>query len=241
VPSFQVLFTDRHGGVGSPPFDTANLSGAVGDDPETVEANRAALARRLGIARDRLVLMEQVHGNAVARIEAPPTADRVAGVDALVSTAPGLGLVALAADCVPVVLADPAAGVVAVAHAGRRGVASGLVPATLAVMAGAGANVHEVQAWLGPAACGRCYEVPADLQHEVAAAVPDARSTTHAGTPALDLRAGIAGQLRQAGAATPPVVDPRCTLEDATLFSHRRDGGRTGRQAGVVVLRPVRA
>jgi YfiH family protein len=269
VSSFEVVFTDRRGGFGTGPFASANLSEAVGDDRTAVSANRAALARRLRVDPARLVLMEQVHGAEVARVaDAPPgraggppawvvvtaegadaaaghgsgtvaAAGRVPGVDGLVTTATELALVALAADCVPVVLVDPRAGVAGVAHAGRRGVAAGVVPSTVDAMIAAGAAASAVAAWLGPAACGACYEVPADVQDEVAAAVPESRCVTRAGSCGLDLRAGIAGQLRRAGVA-PPHVDPRCTIEDATLFSHRRDHGRTGRHAGVVMLRSGR-
>ena len=85
---------------------------------------------------------------------------------------------------------------------------------------------------LGPAICGRCYEVPAAMRDEVEAALPGSAAVTHRGTPGLDLRAGLARQLRGAGVAG-VAVDPRCTAEDPDLFSHRRDG-TTGRQAGLI-------
>jgi copper oxidase (laccase) domain-containing protein len=88
---------------------------------------------------------------------------------------------------------------------------------------------------IGPAACGRCYEVPAEMRDEVAAVVPAAYSTTSRGTPGLDIRAGVAEQLASAGVAS-AAVDPRCTIEDPGLFSYRRDG-RTGRFAGYVWLK----
>ncbi|MGI5168860.1 laccase domain-containing protein [Spirillospora sp. CA-253888] len=97
-----------------------------------------------------------------------------------------------------------------------------------------GADPARIRAAIGPAACGGCYEVPAAMRDEVAAAVPGSRATTRRGTPGLDIRAGIAGQLADAG-VTAVTVDPRCTLETPDLFSYRRDG-RTGRFAGFVWL-----
>jgi copper oxidase (laccase) domain-containing protein len=111
--------------------------------------------------------------------------------------------------------------------------AGGVVTATLAAMQDLGGDPAATTALVGPAICGQCYEVPASMQDEVAAIVPAARSTTRSGTPALDVRAGIASQLRAAGVATVE-VDPTCTAEAEMLYSHRRDGV-TGRFAGIAV------
>jgi copper oxidase (laccase) domain-containing protein len=101
-------------------------------------------------------------------------------------------------------------------------------------MASLGARARNVTALLGPAVCGECYEVPEAMQADVARVAPAAAVRTRRGTPGLDLRAGLDERLRAAG--IPEVVhDPRCTMEDPTLFSHRRDG-TTGRQAGLVWL-----
>jgi YfiH family protein len=137
---------------------------------------------------------------------------------------------------VPVLLADPVAGVVVAVHAGREGFRQGVVPAALSAMASLGARARNVTALLGPAVCGECYEVPAQMQADVARIAPSAAVSTRSGTPGLDLRAGVGEVLRAAG--IPEVVhDPRCTVEDPLLFSHRRDGV-TGRQAGLVWLDP---
>jgi hypothetical protein len=134
------------------------------------------------------------------------------------------------ADCVPVLLADPVAGVVGAVHAGRIGVTLDVVGRTVERMRSLGAG--EVRAWIGPHVCGRCYEVPAELRDEVAAVVPATRSETSWGTPALDLGAGVAAQLAAAG--VPSVSVERCTLEDDRLHSYRRDGADSGRLAGLV-------
>jgi polyphenol oxidase len=227
------VVTDRRGGRSRSPHDSFNLGDHVGDDPADVAANRERVARELGVPGERLVWMNQVHSARVAVVDGPQEGP-VAGTDALVTATSGLVLCVLVADCVPVLLADPVAGVVAAVHAGREGVRQGVVPATLSAMASLGARARHVSALLGPAVCGDCYEVPGEMQAEVARVAPAAAVRTRKGTPGLDLRAGVADGLRRAG--IPEVVqDPRCTVEDRHLFSHRRDGV-TGRQAGIVWL-----
>ncbi|MDP5184248.1 peptidoglycan editing factor PgeF [Blastococcus sp. BMG 814] len=227
------VVTDRRGGRSRPPYDSFNLGSHVGDDPGDVAANRARVARELGVGEDRLVWMDQVHGTGVAVVERPQDGP-VPATDALVTATPGLVLAVLAADCVPVLLADHEAGVVAAVHAGREGLRKGVLPAALSAMASLGARARNVTALLGPAVCGACYEVPGEMQREVARVAPAAAVPTRAGSAGLDLRAGVEEILRRAG--IPEVVqDPRCTVEDPTLYSHRRDGV-TGRQAGLVWL-----
>ncbi len=225
------IVTSRAGGVSRPPYESFNLGAHVGDDPAAVAANRDRLARAAKLKPDRLVWMQQVHGAAVATVDGPRP-EPVPETDALVTATPGLALVVLVADCVPVLLASPAA--VAAVHAGRVGAAAGVVPAAVAAWVAAGADPGAADALVGPAVCGACYEVPAAMRDEVEAALPGSATTTRGGTPGLDLRAGLARQLTGLGVGR-VVLDPRCTAEDPTLFSHRRDG-TTGRQAGLVWL-----
>lgn len=230
----RLLFTGRYDeGVSAPPYDRANLADHVGDAPAAVAANRAALAHRVGVPPERLVVMSQVHGRDVAVVDAPRPAP-VPRVDALLTATPGLALMVLVADCVPLLLAaaTPAGGLVAAVHAGRRGVELGVVPAVLRRVRQLGGR--EVRAELGPSICGACYEVGADVQAAVTAVLPEASARTSRGTAALDLRAGVAAQLRAAG-VTDITSDAPCTAEDPGSFSYRRDGV-TGRGAGVVVL-----
>jgi YfiH family protein len=142
----------------------------------------------------------------------------------------------IAADCVPVTMTDLDAGVLAVAHAGRRGMATDIVTRTLRLMASHGARPTAVTAWLGPAICGGCYEVGEVVQDEVATVVPAARCLTRDGTPGLDLHAGVRSQLVDAGVRDIR-ADPRCTLEHDDLYSYRRDGV-TGRHGVAVALVP---
>ena len=125
--------TTRDGGVSAPPFDTFNLGDHVGDDPAAVAANRARLAAAIGLSVERVIWMNQVHGDHVEFVDAART-EAFDATDALVTTAPGLALAVVTADCVPVLLADAEAGVLGAAHAGRVGAASGVVLRTLEAM-----------------------------------------------------------------------------------------------------------
>jgi polyphenol oxidase len=232
------VFTTRAGGASRGPYAAFNLGGGVGDDPAAVAANRARLATAVGLPAPQVVWMKQVHGIAVRIVDPPgadPAADRPTppeAMDGIVTTATDLGLAVLVADCVPLLAGDPRSGVIGAAHAGRLGAAAGIDLALLDTMARAGASVAAVEVLMGPAICGRCYEVPAAMRDEVDAALPGSASTTSRGTPGLDLRAGLARRLRARGVAG-VVVDPRCTYEDPDLFSHRRSAP-TGRLAGLI-------
>ncbi|HEY2763875.1 MAG TPA: peptidoglycan editing factor PgeF [Pseudonocardiaceae bacterium] len=224
------VVTTREGGVSLPPYDSFNLGGHVGDRAEAVAANRERLAAGVGLAADRLVWMEQVHGRTVVPVE-PGAVEPVPATDGVVTAVPGLAVVVVVADCVPVLLADPVAGVVGAVHAGRVGARAGVLAVALSAMQRLGARTDRVEALLGPSACGQCYEVPADMQADVSEHLPGSACRTHRGTPGLDLRAGLWRQLAEAGVARIG-VDPRCTIEDRTLYSYRRDG-TTGRLAAL--------
>jgi hypothetical protein len=150
--------------------------------------------------------------------------------DALVTTSPGLALVMMGADCLPVLLAG--GGVVGAAHVGRGGLQAGVLAEVVRVMRGEGAT--DVTAVIGPGICGSCYEVPGSMAGEVERAAPGSRCTTSKGTVGLDLVAGATGQLAVLG--VPATHIGGCTLEQPErFFSYRRDG-RTGRHGGVVWL-----
>ncbi|MET9952635.1 peptidoglycan editing factor PgeF [Streptomyces sp. NPDC006339] len=227
-------FTDRWGGVSAVPYEELNLGGAVGDDPAAVRTNRARAAAGLGLDPERVVWMNQVHGADVAVVDGPWTTPDIPSVDALVTARRGLALAVLTADCVPVLLADPVAGVAAAVHAGRPGMVAGVVPAALKAMADLGADPSRVTARTGPSVCGRCYEVPEAMRAEVAAAEPAAHAETSWGTPAVDVAAGVRAQLERLGVRD--VGDAGvCTLESRDHYSYRRDR-TTGRLAGYVWL-----
>lgn len=236
-PVVEVGFT--RGGTGAPNgsaarsagrFGALNLGGHVGDDPLSVEGNRAALAGELGLGRERLVFMRQVHGSSVQEVSSPWQGE-VPEADGIITTATDLALAVLVADCVPVLLHDGAAGVVAAVHAGRPGLIAGVVPAAVRRMRALGAR--DIAAVVGPSVCGRCYEVPAEMVVAAAAVSPASVARSWTGTPAIDVAAGVVEQLAVDGVAVQWVSG--CTREDDDLYSYRRDH-QTGRFAGVVVL-----
>ena len=230
-PVIRRVVTTRAGGASAPPYDTFNLGRSVGDDPAAVRANQSRLADQIGLPPERLVWMRMVHGAGVTVVDAPQ-AEPVPGTDGLVTAQPDLALVVDVADCVPVLLADDHAGVVGAVHAGRPGAAAGVVPAAVAAMVRLGARVDRIDALLGPAICGACYEVPPAMQADVESALPGSACRTRQGTAGLDLRAGISRQLADAGVPT-IAVDPACTYEDPRFYSYRAERV-TGRFAGLV-------
>jgi polyphenol oxidase len=226
-------FSRRQGGVSAAPYESLNLGLGVGDDPAAVAANRGALASECGLSEADLAWMTQVHGKDVSYLDAR-TPQPPGPVDAIFTDVPGRALCVLVADCLPVLIADPVARIVGAAHAGREGMVAGVVPALVDAMAWAGASPARMRALTGPAICGGCYEVPAELQAQVSATVPESRCATYDGTTGLDIPAGVRAQLTEAGVGWVRSV-PRCTRESADLFSYRRDG-RTGRFAGLIWL-----
>ena len=229
----HVAFTDRHGGYSSGDFSSFNLARHVGDDDELVAANRAALAQVIGLSGERLSFVSQVHGTDV-HIISDETQLRQEPVvaDAQLTTVAGVGLAIMVADCTPVMLADAEAGVIAAVHAGRPGMAAGVIGTTIAAMRDAGAR--DLHAVIGPSVCPRCYEVPPELRSEVAAIEPTAASVSVTGTPALDVAGAVAEQLRRADVAIDH-FSRTCTKESEDLFSYRRQK-RTGRFAGIIWL-----
>lgn len=223
----HAAFTDRYGGFSAGAYDSFNLGSHVGDNPSAVSTNRGQLAMALDLPASGLVFMNQVHGADVQTVTDP--GDESASVDAMVTTQPGIGLVVLVADCTPVLLADAPNSVIGVAHAGRPGMLSGVIPNVLDVMRSAGAK--HIEAMIGPSICPRHYEVPAEMREQAASIEPVCSSVSSTGTPAIDVAAGVAEQLRRGGASVEWLGG--CTYERHDLYSYRRDG-TTGRFGGVL-------
>lgn len=217
LPGVSAAFTDSSAG---------NLALHVGDDPSLVLQRRTELEAEMGIAAGSLQFMNQVHGATVALADGT---SRTPEADAMVSL--GTPLAVMVADCIPLLLAGTSRSgpVLSAIHAGRPGLAAGVVPAAVDRMRALGAT--GIRAWLGPSICGRCYEVPRHLQEQIAAVVPAAIATTSWGTPGLDLPAGARSQLEEAGVSVE--YSGQCTLETESLYSYRRNRN-TGRFAGVI-------
>ena len=231
--SVDWVFTDRTAGASVAPYDEANLGTHVGDDHQAVLANRARLAGELDVGPGALVTMEQVHGREVGVLtEVPEAGSPTIVADALITGIADLALVTQVADCVPVLLACPE-GLVGVVHSGWRGVVAGVVEAAIDALVDRGAHADGIRAWIGPSICAECYEVGEQVREEVSAAAPAAFAHTRWGTAAVDVRGGVLEQLDRRGVHAQVIEG--CTAEDDRLYSYRRDG-RTGRQAGAIVM-----
>jgi hypothetical protein len=230
----RFAFSDRHGGVSAAPYGSLNLGDHVGEAPQVVAENRRLAAKQLGVEPERVVYLRQVHGADVVVAREPWPDSAAPEADASVTDRPDLVLAVLIADCTPVLLADPVAGVVGAAHAGRPGMAAGVVPATIAAMRELGADPARMIAYTGPAVCAACYEVPEQMRADVAEREPASWATTRQGTPAVDVPGGVWAQLRRAG-ITEGYRSEICAMESPDHYSYRREGV-TGRFAGFVWL-----
>lgn len=221
-------FTDAVGGVSQGPLTSLNLGGHVGDDPERVRENRARVARAAGVDPESFVLMHQTHSTDVAVLPADLSSP---DADCVVTDRAGVALGVLVADCTPVLLADAEAGVIGAVHAGRPGMTGRIIDNALDAMTSLGAS--NPIAVVGPSVCGRCYEVPQEMQDAAAAVSPASRAVSWTGTPAIDVAAGVVQQL--SAREVPVTWVPGCTRESERLFSYRGDHA-TGRFAGVVLI-----
>lgn len=240
----RAFTTVRHGAGGSlPPFDRFNLgnrTAADGDDPATVERNRAELVECF-VLPSVPYWLRQVHGTEVLRFSAPPPVFAGEGMepvaDASVTSIPGVVLAILTADCLPVVFANDAGTEIGAAHAGWRGLANGVLENTVAAMH---SPAHELIAWLGPAAGPQAYEIGQEVFDTFVGADAEAASafaTTRPGHWRVDLYALARLRLARLG-ITRVYGGDLCTISDPQrFFSHRRDA-RTGRMATLVWMPP---
>lgn len=226
LPGARALFTTRRGGVSTGPYTSLNLGRWTDDDPAAVARNRALLAAQLGLAPEAIAQGRQVHGARVERRSAPPAPDAQPGeADGQATATPGLAVLVLTADCLPVALAAP--GAVAMVHAGWRGLAAGVLEEGVRALRELGAH-GPIEAAIGPGAGACCYEVGPEVH--AALGRPPERGR-------IDLKAIARERLEAAGAAAVHDV-ALCTIcaDPELFFSHRRDGGVTGRQAGLAWL-----
>jgi len=232
LPGARAVFTTRRGGVSEPPYDSLNLGLRAGPDTIAPASNRAILSRELGV---ELAYVRQVHGSAIHTVgarndpqEPPVEADGVA------TTTRGVAAMVLTADCLPVAIAG--GGAVAAVHAGWKGLAGGVIAAGARAVRELGAKAHParppgpIAAAIGPGAGACCYEVSEELHGHFAELGLGHRSGQN-----LDLQAIARAQLADAGVDETHTL-PWCTICSSLFFSHRRDHGVTGRQAGLAWL-----
>jgi YfiH family protein len=223
LPGAKVVFSSRHGGVSGGAFASLNLGLLTDDAPENVRENRSRLGRKVGLEWERFCYGRQVHGATVRRATEPPSRERpYTEEDGQATALTDAAAIVFVADCLPVLLAS--GGAVAALHCGWRPLAGGIVAEGLQALREVGGN-GPVQAAIGPGARGCCYEVGEEVHAHFADY--DARDGRN-----LDLARVARAQLERHGVV---VHDTGlCTICDERFFSHRRDRGVTGRQAGVV-------
>jgi len=219
----QILFTSREGGTSQEPFNSLNLATHVGDRSDDVAINRELLGTML--SQSAPVFMNQVHGNEV--VEVSSETNLLVTADALITREPGLPLVVLTADCLPILISSSV--VVGAVHAGRKGVLNGVIGRAVTAMRALGGV--ELVASIGPAICSECYEVDRKMYEDAIKMVPEL--ATSPAKHCLNLLSGAKSQLESYGIKISSV--DICTSHNLNFFSYRR-GAKTGRSAGVIVL-----
>lgn len=231
LPGARAAFSTRKGGVSEPPYDSLNLGVLTDDHEERVAENRRRLAAQVGLDPAHVAMGWQVHGTDIAAWDRPPAAGRdgfaspgaqLSRVDGHTTSEHDLGLLVLVADCLPVALAG--GGRVAMLHCGWRALAGGMIEKALELFD------EPPAAAVGPGIGPCCYEVGPEVLEAFSDldGVADGRL--------LDLRAVSERKLRAGGVAEVQHVDLCTYCREDLFFSHRRDGGVTGRQSGVAWL-----
>lgn len=248
LPRMVQGFTTRDGGVSAAPYDTLNLGSHVADSPAAVQTNRQRLWTDLGFQEEQVALAEQVHGDGVALVTEGRGSLPMAGADALVTDTPGVLLMLLFADCVPIYLVDPLRKAIGLAHAGWRGAAANLAAKTVRTMTEEfGCRPETCLAAIGPCIGGDSYEVGAEVADRFRS-LPGARAVNvvtlrseFGGTYNLNLRQVVFGQLLHAGirAASITVCDQDTYRNGRDFFSYRRDGV-TGRMAAFLGMKETK-
>jgi YfiH family protein len=232
LPGARAVFTTRRGGFSGGPYATLNLGRLTPDDPDAVTRNRELVQGRVG---GRLAMIRQVHGSRVRRLTDVPESYganpkiELEEADGQATSRVGIAPMVLTADCLPIALAG--GGAVAILHAGWRGLAEGVLAAGVGAVREL-ARDEPLQAAIGPGAGGCCYEVGEEVHGQFASFGERARNGSK-----LDLKLIAREQLERAGVQTVHDVQ-LCTIctPESLFFSHRRDRGITGRQAGIAWL-----
>jgi YfiH family protein len=225
-PSIRHAFFTRDGGVSDGIYASLNCGFGSGDDQGRVGRNREIAASRLGLAADRLVSCHQVHGTATITVERPWRREDNPRADGMVTAVPGIALGVLAADCAPVLFADPQARVIGAAHGGWRGALSGVMEATVAAMTALGGRAERIRAGIGPCIAQPSYEVGPEFEARFGAEDPSSgaffRAAPKTGHFLFDLPGYIAHRLSRLGLAAVEQAPHDTAAEEELFFSYRR-------------------
>src|SRR5216683_3359527 len=225
-PGIRHAFFTRQGGVSRGLFDSLNCGFGSRDDPARVEENRAIAAAQLALPVERLVTCHQIHGTAIVTVERPWPRAANPRADGMVTAVPGIALGVLAADCAPVLFADPEARVIGAAHAGWRGAVHGIVDATVEAMTRQGARRERLRAVIGPCIGGASYEVGAEFRERfLADGASNAdlfQAASRSGHFLFDLPAYVLRRLERLGVRHAAATGGDTVAEPARFFSYRR-------------------
>lgn len=253
-PAFAALgdlvhaVSTRKGGVSKAPFDGLNFSHRVGDRNDYVTENRGLFCKAVGVEADRLVTVNQVHGDGIICAAAGDSGrgafdNPVSDGDALLTNIPGLPLFIQTADCLPVFLFDPVKKVVGVVHAGWKGSFLGITARSVGKMVEHyGCRAEDIRVAFGPAIGPCCYEVDPSMREDLVESYPwggEAFRQGFHGKWHLDLEEVNARQVAEKGVTEDHIIRPGiCVVENLDLFySHRAENGKTGRFATMVMLK----
>ncbi len=239
-PSLLACFTTRHGGVSKYPFAGNNLAFHVEDDPADVLQNHDLLSQHLDYQRSHLVHMRQIHSDIITVVkddmhfEAPPECD------ALITNRPNIPLMVMSADCTPILLHDSVKSVIACVHAGREGALKHILPKTIHQMiAEYGCDIRELRISLGPSIHGCCYEINDKIAHDVVEKGYMSALRSEENRVFLDVNTILLIQLDALGVKKEhiEVIDECTSCHHDTYFSYRANAKKTGRIAGIIMLR----
>ena len=223
--SVKVIALSRNGGLSNAPFSSLNLADYVGDESAAVRANLALVTELAGASG--IAVMSATHGNKVNVVSSLGLAP---SGDGLVTREGNLALLALSADCVGFALTDSVSGVIAVGHAGWRGVLANVMQSVVDTFVLSGGKLAQTKAVIGPAICGSCYEVPSDRVSQFSEHPAAIFDETH-----LYLRAGVRSVLAK---QIDSIYEfPGCTQESENLFSYRKASGQPTGRGGLLVIR----
>lgn len=239
VPGIRHGFFTRAGGVSLGLYASLNCGYGSGDDSASVAENRARAAARLGLAGDRLITCHQVHSATVIAVEAPWRRETAPRADGMVTRVSGIALGVLAADCAPVLFADPEARVIGACHAGWRGALAGIADATVQEMTRQGARLDRIAAVVGPCIGKASYEVGPEFPAPFLAEDPTAADlfspAPRAGHFLFDLAAFVVRRLKRAGLSQTAATGGDTAAEEQRFFSYRRACLRGERDYGRLI------
>ncbi|MBD3809242.1 MAG: peptidoglycan editing factor PgeF [Sulfuricurvum sp.] len=238
--NLTALFTTRHGGVSKAPYINANLAFHVGDDPSDVLRNHDLLAQSLGYDRRLLVHMRQIHSDHITIIDDSHTFDTPPQCDALITDRKHTPLMVMSADCTPILLYDPVRNAIGAVHAGRAGALNAILPKTVQKMGNAfGSQSYDLRIVLGPSIHGCCYEINESIANETEAKGYPNALRQEEGKMFLDVNTILLQQLDEIGIAWDQIemIDHCTSCRCDEYFSYRADHRRTGRMAGVILLK----